>query len=50
MSTYSDLERDRERDLERESRLERAVECAREWLVDLCEPRGLALLDSERDS
>lgn len=51
--TYPDLDLERDRDLERERRepsLEWAGERAGERLADFPEPRGLTLLEAERDS
>lgn len=51
--TYLDLERDLEWDLDlewREPSLERAGECAGERLADFPEPRGLTLLEPDRES
>lgn len=51
--THPDLDLDRDQDLERECRdpsFERAGERAGERLADFPEPRGLKLLEEERDS
>ncbi len=51
--TNPDFDLDRDRDLEREWRepsFERAGDRAGERLADFPEPRGLTLLDAERDS